>query len=80
MGSLIIATIAFIAVVVLCAIIISEFKRGCVIIILIALWSTVLGSALNDYVNSSKPAKPKATEVRKDKVTLRTDSIIVFIK
>ena len=80
MGSLILAIIAFIAVVVLCIIIISEFKRGCVVIILIALWSTILGAAIYDYINISKSTKPKATEVRKDKVTLRTDSIIVFLK
>ena len=80
MDSLILAIIAFIVVVVLCRIIISEFKRGLGTIILIVLWSTVLGSALNDYINSSKSQKPKATEVYKDKVTLKTDSIIVFLK
>lgn len=80
MESLIIAIIAFIFVVVSCGITINELKRGWTVIILIALWSTILGSALNDYINSSKSPKPKATEVYKDAVTLRTDSIIVFLK
>ena len=76
MESLIIAITAFIVVVVLCRM----FKRGWDTIILIVLWSTVLGAAIHDYINTSKSTKPKATEVYKDKVTLRTDSIIVFLK
>lgn len=60
--------------------IISEFKKGWGTIIMIALFSMLLGVALDDYINSNKSPRPKATEVYKDAVTLRTDSIIVFLK
>ena len=80
MDSLIIAIIAFIAVAVISRIAYSECKNNGVYILLIVMWSVILGGAILDYSKYVKSPKPKVTEVYKDKVTLRTDSIIVFLK
>ena len=78
MGSLILAIIAFIAVAVISRIVYSDSKNSS--IFLLVLFSGILGIAIHDYIKCGESPKPKATEVYKDAVTLRTDSIIVFLK
>ena len=77
MGSLILAIIAFIAVAVISRIVYSDSKNSSIFLV---LFSGILGIAIHDYIKCGESPKPKATEVYKDAVTLRTDSIIVFLK
>lgn len=80
MESWILAIISFIMVTIVCGIVINEIKRSWLLMLALVFWSVLLGGAIRDCTKYRKSPKPKATEVYKDAVTLRTDSIIVFLK
>lgn len=80
MGSLILAIIGLIFTLTYSIMMAKKYKGSGWFIYVIAMSSMLFGVTIYDYSNSSKSTNPKATEVRKDKVTLKTDSIIVFLK
>jgi len=80
MEILILAIVSFIVVAVLSCMMINEYKGSWLCVFCIGVYSMMFGMAIRDYAEQSKSPTPKSTEVCKDKVTLRTDSIIVFLK